>query len=569
MPKNIMLETALEYLLLGCSVIPVIPPTKDDDGKDVKKPMVPWTEYQTRLPTEVEVNGWFQQNPRIRIGIVTGVLSNLMVVDCDTDQAHNKFQALLPEGLITPTTKSPHGWHYYFTHHAGIRNLTKIDGMGLDVRAEGGFIMAPPSNSLNGNGYSWVDGQNLLHVPPACLPDAVLDLLLSSTNSINSTAYINTSFSRAGERARVASGVPNNLDFSKGTRDHSLFHLANCLVKGNMPQEEIEYFLMLVAQTLCNPPMDEKVALEKIKSALQRDVRRKGSIAQDVRDFLEVTTGKFRVTDLERAVTTVTKGNNKAILMSLSRLCKEGIIERLQEPGTYRMVEKIESVNIRDVVEEDPQEIWLPFGLDRYVDVYPGNLIIIAGVTNAGKSAVILNMIRKNMDRRKCWYFSTEMNAETIRKRLKKSKHDLSSWNFEIIENWDQSAQTMKPDDLNFCDWIDPGEEPFRVVAKLSEIQARMRKGMAIVAMQKNLNTESAIGGQQTKSKAAIYLTVDPVDINDFTRGHKMKVVKAKAFDGENPNGFECRFKIINGIDFFEMEPWGPGIDEKYRGLVG
>ena len=55
--------------------------------RQCKTPIIPWTPYQTRLPTEQEVCEWFDQNPEANIGIVTGRISNLVVFDLDSEDA--------------------------------------------------------------------------------------------------------------------------------------------------------------------------------------------------------------------------------------------------------------------------------------------------------------------------------------------------------------------------------------------------------------------------------------------------------------------------------------------------
>lgn len=293
---------------------------------------------------------------------------------------------------------------------------------------------------------------------------------------------------------------------------------------------------------------------------MKRDDKREKTIAQEVREFTEVTKGKFRVTDVIQWVTGVTRGN-KAVLMSLSRLAKEGIVERLPEPGLYRVIEnKMNAVDIQDVKPGTWLEIALPFGLEKYVNIASGNLIIFAGVTNAGKSALIFNMIKDNMKNHKCWYFSSEMNKETVKSRINLYEDNIN-WNFKVVDSWDQNIDILQPDDFNFLDWVEAGEDPFKVVAKLSAIQLKMKKGVAIVAMQKNPNNENAVGGFQTKNKSSLYLAVD----QNFPHGEKLSIGKAKAFDDINPNGFCCKFKTYRGINLTLTDGWMPETEDKYK----
>ena len=100
------LDAALEYLERGWSIIPIKP--------EGKRPAIKWREYQDRLPTEDEVNGWWGQWPNYDIAIVTGAISGLVVVDCDNEDAlHAAFDA----GMRSPIrVKTKRGVHLYFEH---------------------------------------------------------------------------------------------------------------------------------------------------------------------------------------------------------------------------------------------------------------------------------------------------------------------------------------------------------------------------------------------------------------------------------------------------------------------
>lgn len=68
-------QPALEYLRRGWSVIPIRPHDK--------RPAIRWLEYQHRLASEDEIKEWYQRLPDGNVGIVTGVLSGLVVLDID------------------------------------------------------------------------------------------------------------------------------------------------------------------------------------------------------------------------------------------------------------------------------------------------------------------------------------------------------------------------------------------------------------------------------------------------------------------------------------------------------
>lgn len=143
MKTSTLQQTALEYILRGWSVIPV--------GKN-KKPLIEWSQFQNRKATEKEITTWWKKYPSANIGIVTGKISNLSVIDIDTQHG-----GVTPKGLpqtLTAKTQSG-GWHYYFQYSEGLRNSAGAIAQGVDVRSEGGFVIAPPSIGEKGS-YEWI-----------------------------------------------------------------------------------------------------------------------------------------------------------------------------------------------------------------------------------------------------------------------------------------------------------------------------------------------------------------------------------------------------------------------------
>ncbi|MEW5862595.1 MAG: bifunctional DNA primase/polymerase [Pseudomonadota bacterium] len=66
---------ARAYLARGWSVIAVEPRGK--------RPLIAWRELQSRLPQAGEVEAWFAERPDANVGVVTGAVSNLVVLDVD------------------------------------------------------------------------------------------------------------------------------------------------------------------------------------------------------------------------------------------------------------------------------------------------------------------------------------------------------------------------------------------------------------------------------------------------------------------------------------------------------
>ena len=99
-------DAALDYQSKNFSIIPV---------QKNKKPYIKWEEYQKRKSTKDEVNEWWSKWPDAMIGIITGNLNNIFVIDVDSKQGAENLSNYIPESLITPTSKTPRGGqHLYF-----------------------------------------------------------------------------------------------------------------------------------------------------------------------------------------------------------------------------------------------------------------------------------------------------------------------------------------------------------------------------------------------------------------------------------------------------------------------
>lgn len=133
-----LLQSALLLIDKKISVIPV--------GRN-KVPLISWTEFQSRYATHDEIKGWFERFPDAQLGIVTGKISNLTVVDIE----FGGDPSFLPQNTTIVQTGRL-GWHYYFQYFSGMRNKARIKEL-VDIRSEGGYVMAPESESEHGKYY--------------------------------------------------------------------------------------------------------------------------------------------------------------------------------------------------------------------------------------------------------------------------------------------------------------------------------------------------------------------------------------------------------------------------------
>lgn len=169
-------EAALEYAALGLAVFPVIPPMENGEKSAGKKPYI--SNWQKEATSNKEkVTEWWTKWPTANIGIATGRKSQGLVVidlDIDDDKGINGYEALkewqkehgdLPETWQSITGRG--GYHLFYFDTEQHKNRVGLYE-GVDIRGEGGYIIAPPSVHANGHRYEWEqwreDGVNVARV---------------------------------------------------------------------------------------------------------------------------------------------------------------------------------------------------------------------------------------------------------------------------------------------------------------------------------------------------------------------------------------------------------------------
>lgn len=156
-------EQAVEYARQGWSVFPVEP--------SGKKPMVKWTDESSSDPEQVRQ--MWDLCPNANIGIDCGK-SGLVVIDIDDLDAVRVlaekfgFDPSADETAVARTGRG--GLHIYYRAGAeSVRNSASKVADHVDVRGDGGYVVAPPSGHESGNSYEWVR-----RVEPKPIPESMV-----------------------------------------------------------------------------------------------------------------------------------------------------------------------------------------------------------------------------------------------------------------------------------------------------------------------------------------------------------------------------------------------------------
>ena len=226
---------AVEYRRLGWSPIPIKERSKEPNLLELRP-------YLTRKATKEELDAWRWSG----VGIVTGPVSGVLVLDVDGPEGEMELQKR--GHPVTPMVRTPGGGlHLYFKHpdhhvRTGIRVAP-----GLDVKASGGYVVAPPSVGANGRPYEWILSPEEAELAEP--PEWLMGLLERERSK--------------GPAPAVGERIP------PGKRNGALASLAGTMRRRGMGEGEILAALQVANEQRCQPPLETE-EVEKIAASVAR-----------------------------------------------------------------------------------------------------------------------------------------------------------------------------------------------------------------------------------------------------------------------------------------------------------
>jgi hypothetical protein len=195
-------------------------------GED-KRPLTRWSQTATNDPAAA-AKLWTRQ-PDALIAVATG--GGLVVVDDDRGLADPDPSLA---GTLTSRTRS-RGHHHWYTSTEDIGCSVGVVAPGIDIRARGGFVIAPPSR-----GWSWLDAS----APIQPLPAVLLAAIQRHNNPVN------------GQRR----GFEPRTHVPAGQRHGYLLSFAGFLVANELAEtfEDVVAETMEHAAQVCEPPDSEQ-----------------------------------------------------------------------------------------------------------------------------------------------------------------------------------------------------------------------------------------------------------------------------------------------------------------------
>lgn len=214
---------------------------------------------------EARLAEWSAEHPRANIGVRTGRESGLVVLDVDGDDGAESLRRLesandrLPETWSVVTPRG--GAHYYFAHPGGeIRNSAGLLGTGLDVRGDGGYVIAPPSVGVGGVLYE-VDGETA----PARMPVWLIDYfdMPGEHEAAPAETWVKM----------IRDGIP------EGERNASMARLVGHLLRRGVNAYFVREIAVLIGRHACRPRLADTEAERVVESILRRELARQGTAA--------------------------------------------------------------------------------------------------------------------------------------------------------------------------------------------------------------------------------------------------------------------------------------------------
>lgn len=245
-----MYDAAIEYAKKGFAVFPL-----------KYRDKVPLTRNGCKDATTdaAQIKAWWQKYPNANIGLATGAVSqNVFVIDLDIDEdcgidgyhsledwqrEHGDF----PETWTSITGRG--GYHLYYRGNGKIKNRAGIID-GVDIRGNGGYVVAPPSIHKNGNRYEWEYSPDEFELAKAD----------------NNVMYF---LNHDDHRQSASFTMPNIV--SAGQRNQMLFRFACMMQAKGASDQSVFAATMAENESSCSPPLTEQEVRIIVSSATKYD----------------------------------------------------------------------------------------------------------------------------------------------------------------------------------------------------------------------------------------------------------------------------------------------------------
>jgi hypothetical protein len=212
------------------------------------------------------IERWWRQVPTFNVGVVTGAISKILVVDVDDLDAEAELKKLEAQYSALPATVesvTARGRHLFFRWpDRAVRNSASKLAPGVDIRGDGGYVVVPPSLHPSGKRYAWsVDSANAL----ADVPGWLLDKITAPPGVVHSTV------AATAWRDMVRAGI------GEGRRNDGISRLVGHLLQRRVDPEIALELVLAFNDARCRPPLKCAEVVAVVDSIAALELKRRKS----------------------------------------------------------------------------------------------------------------------------------------------------------------------------------------------------------------------------------------------------------------------------------------------------
>lgn len=337
------------------------------------------------------------------------------------------------------------------------------------------------------------------------------------------------------------------------------------LVFGGAKPEQVQEIMMQIYswRNFDVTPEELSAHISEIISANQPEIAARKPTHLRVEEFVTFVakegvssqTVTFSLLDCYNSLDLKTAAEKGGCRMVIKRLCDRGQIEPAgSKSGLYRVVNSEDrSIDLGDLSDLKGEiQLLFPLGVHQWIKAMPHTIYIIAGETDSGKSAFLLNFAKMNSISYPVDYHSSEMGKAEFLDRLQYFWTDAAqNKNMRFFERSNDFAAAIKraPDNIHIIDYIQLFDNFYLMAEIIDKIGKALNNGIAFIALQKPKGRDEGLGGERTKDLSRLYLAMSP---------GTLKIVKAKNWRNPkvNPNNQQIFFKLAEGCHFFNQGDW-------------
>lgn len=534
-----------------------------------KQAVIEWKFLQERLPTGAEVSQWFNGNPS-NIAVVCGRVSgNLVILDCDSQEKFAELAAIICQHMgiedireFTRISKTSKGYHIWLRTKEPVKSQKFPQ---LDIKGEGGYIIAPPSVHPFGDVYEFINDKPIVKVDNLKLIG--IDIEQKPDEPSNQPGWVSQ---------LLADGT------SEGQRNDSAAKLAGYF-RNTLPQDVTER-IMLDWNTRSTPPLPEREVLQVIASVYRKPEHPTINplMAKNNNSFINI--GGSAENRLETGQERDKNGTTSAnwgdyskkfdeVVKEAGKIAKRDVAEAIGLRATSDTFRKLVSrridegkirphkgsPNVIEWINRNYQitslmggqaeiflPVTLPLGLSSRVKIPPGSVIGLAGYTSAGKTSFLLELAELNClsQPMPVYYWYNEMSEARLRIRCEDFPKLLQAADKEKFIPVKQSdfeiADVLQPDCINLYDYLDRDDELYLIGQDIKQLQSRLNTGIVVFGVQKPKGRDLGYGGIPSAKLSNLYFALDVEKQKIEGLYGRCKVVKAKDWTRNNPVEMYC-----------------------------